>query len=247
MPDRIHGERIRIDDDQVQRFFSDRARRGEKLDPVVAMLYQDSNPALAMSRDLHEKETVLPLLKATDQDRVLDIGCGLGRWTDVLADQVAVYVGTDPIEPLIDMARQRSTGRKNVSFHVCGAEQISLDRLSQSSGFTTILIAGVLHYLNDDVCEAAFRNALACAAETSRVLVRTPIGIEGRFTLRGIWSEELGHKYSAIYRSRAEYLEIFDTIFLGAGFRLTEDFALYTDALSNRTETRQHIFLLERQ
>jgi len=210
------------------------------------MLYQDSNPELAQSRDQHEKETLLPLLDPTEQDRVLDIGCGLGRWTEVLADQVAHYVGTDPIEPLIDLARQRNAGRKNVAFHVCGAEQVSLAALSQTAGFTTILIAGVLHYLNDDVCEAAFRNALACAADESQILVRTPIGIDGRFTLRGIWSDELGHEYSAIYRSRAEYLELFDTIFLGAGFRLTQDFALFADALNNRTETRQHVFLLQR-
>ena len=246
MPDRIHGDRIRIDDGQVQRFFSDRARRSETLDPAVAMLYQDSNPELAQSRDRHEKETLLPLLQPTDQDRVLDIGCGLGRWTEALADRVALYVGTDPTAPLIDVARRRNAGRENVAFHVCGAEQVSLEALSQPTGFTTILIAGVLHYLNDDVCEAAFRNALACAADRSRLLVRTPIGIDGRFTLRDVWSEELEHDYSAIYRSRSEYQDIFDSIFLPAGFRLTEDFALYADALNNRAETRQHVFLLQR-
>lgn len=246
MPERVHGEKIAIDEGAVKRFFWNRARRSARLDPAVAMLYQDSDPALAHERDRYEKATLLPLTAPAASDRVLDVGCGVGRWTEALADKVAAYLGSDPIAPLVEIAREAHAGRGNVAFHVCGAEEVSLERLSETAGFDIILIAGVLHYLNDTVCEAAFRQALACAAPTCRILIRVPTGIEARFTLNGIWSDELNHEYSAIYRSRPEYRRYFDAIFVPARFRLVEDFPLYPEALSNRAETCQHVFLLRR-
>ena len=246
MPDRVHGKKITIDDREVERFFLSRAQRDRTLGPVVAMLFQDSDPALALARDRYEKTVLLPVIAPTVTDRVLDIGCGLGRWTGDLADKVAYYVGSDPITPLIEVARRKYARRNNVEFHVCGAEEISLERLSETADFTIILVAGVLQYVNDTVCEEAFRRALSCAAQACRISIRVPIGIEGRFTLNGVWSEELDHEYSAIYRSRAEYLGWFDQIFEPTGFSLRREFPLYPEALNNRVETRQHVFLLER-
>ena len=216
------------------------------LDPVVAMLYQDSDPALALARDRHEKAILLPMIAPAPTDRVLDMGCGLGRWTGDLVDRVAHYVGTDPIAPFIEFAQQKHGWRDNVTFHVCGAEEIDLERLSECTPFDIILIAGVLHYLNDAICEDSFERVLRCAAPVCRIVIRVPISTGNRLTLTNEWSQELRHKYSAIYRSRTEYLRWFDAIFTPSRFHLGGDVSLYPDTMNNRTETRQHVFLLQR-
>ena len=245
MLNRIHGKRIDINDRHVERFFLNRARRQIR-DPVVAMLYQDSDPALAFARDRHEKAVVLPLIAPGPTDRALDVGCGLGRWTDELADRVGHYVGTDPIAPFIEFARQKHAWRNNVAFHVFGAEEIDLERLSESTAFDIILIAGVLHYMNDAACEAAFERVLRCAAPECRIAIRVPVSTENRLTLNNEWSQELRHEYSAIYRSRPDYVQWFEAIFASSCFRLHVDVPLYPDRLNNRTDTRQHVFLLQR-
>ena len=76
---RIKNEKIRIDDAQVKAFFDSRVKK--RLPYMINYTnYQDQHPELAVQRDVYEKSIIMPLLSLTDNSRVLDIGCGVGRW-----------------------------------------------------------------------------------------------------------------------------------------------------------------------
>lgn len=246
MADRIHGKKVSIDVAHVAGFFSDRANRYEELNPVVSMLYQDSNPELALKRDAFEGDRIEPLLAITPQTRFLDVGCGLGRWATKLRGKIGEYHGIDPIGPLVDIAETVHADTLGFTFQKIAAEEARASTLSVSGKFDVVMIAGVLQYLNDDACVAALQNAAVHAKDTARILIRVPVGVEERLTLKDVWSEELKHEYSAIYRTVEEYHAYFSEALFPAGFQILHDASLYPPELNNRAETRQHVFMLAR-
>jgi SAM-dependent methyltransferase len=246
MKGRIKDESVEIDTGNIAKFFEHRAERYSDVGSVVSMLYQDKNPDLAVARDVFEKEKLLPLLSAGKADRVLDIGCGVGRWAETFLPLGVDYHGTDLVAELIKIAQARFKDQPRFSFQVVASQNARPDTLTKDVPFSIILIAGVLQYMNDGDCRATFENAAMCSAYGTRILIRVPVGTPSRLTLSGIWSAELNHEYSAIYRTASEYVELFDEILRPAGFSVVENSPLYPDALNNRDETRQHFFLLKR-
>lgn len=242
---RILDTQTDIDTSKVIDFFQDRAGRLEKLDSTVAMLYQDNNPQLALDRHDYETKHLLPLIAADRKDIILDIGCGIGRWADAFKNNVKRYIGIDPIDSFVQTAKEKFKGQKEFSFFTLPAESLTQIPMGQEK-FSIFLITGVLHYLNDSQCQLCFSQITDIAQTQSRVVIRVPIGIETRLTLKNIWSEELQYHYSAIYRTADEYKMVFSDTLLKVGFKLTHSHHLYPKALNNRAETCQHIFVLER-
>lgn len=247
MSERIVGTKVRINEEAVTRFFEDRAARYSDEHPVVSVLYQDANPALAESRDLHEKSVALPLLNLSPSDRVLDIGCGIGRWADALIGKVAKYHGTDLIDHLVTIAQERFKDQPGFSFQALRAQDVRAAQLTSPPPYDVVIVAGLFPYINDADCQSILANAAECCSESARMFIREPVGIEKRLTLDRIWSEDLKHEYSAIYRTADEFITFFDAALAPAGFVLTKQAPLLPPELTNRKETTQHYFVLERR
>ncbi len=60
---------------------------------------------------------------------------------------------------------------------------------------------GLMLYLNDGDALSALKQAGSVASARARILLREPVAIEERLTLKGFYSEELKHNYNAVYRS----------------------------------------------
>lgn len=72
-----------------------------------ALTYDQSpNPLLA-----REERYLLPLLPPLHGRRVLDLGCGTGRWLEKLRDAGARAVGVDRSRAMLDVARKKSALR----------------------------------------------------------------------------------------------------------------------------------------
>lgn len=103
---RIIGKISDIDTDVTRTFFDNRIKK--KLPHRYNyVIYQDANPELALERDMYEKSKIGPLLKIQRYSKVLDIGCGVGRWGDEIAPQLieGKYVGIDFSKQLIQIAQ----------------------------------------------------------------------------------------------------------------------------------------------
>ncbi|MHB8872547.1 MAG: class I SAM-dependent methyltransferase [Myxococcaceae bacterium] len=242
---RIVGEKIELDPEDVHRFFE---RRGETINdahPLTSILYQDENPALAEQRDAYEKERVLPLLGLRPEDRVLDLGCGIGRWADVLGGRVRAYHGVDFSASLVAAAKSR-VRRDAFTFQQLAVEDASPEALPVPAGFTHVFIGGVLIYLNDDQVDRSLACAAACCGPSALIYLREPVACEARLTLKRFFSADLKTHYNAIYRTASELRELLDRRLSSAGFRWELEDSLYPEHLNNRRETRQSILILRR-
>jgi SAM-dependent methyltransferase len=82
--------------------------------------------------------------------RALDAGCGSGRHTRLLIEHFDDVVGVDISEPLIDIARQRRSGR-NVRYFAG-----DLMSFADANGFDLVFSSTTLHHVPD--LEAALRH-----------------------------------------------------------------------------------------
>lgn len=243
---RVSGKVVDIDYDATRRFFEQRAGRPAETCSWTRVMYQDDNPELAIARDEHEKRMVLPRLQLRDTDRLLDVGCGVGRWALTVAPFVHQYMGTDFSEGLLVQARDNLGGHENAQFQCLPAQDVG--SLEDFQGpFSRVIVAGVLAYLNDEDAQRCLRGiADVCSSTDAIIYIREPMGVDSRLTLDRFWSEQLESEYSAIYRSREEYRQLFETTLCAAGFRIDEFINLYPQDLQNRLETSQFIVMLHR-
>ena len=78
-----------IDYEQTLNFFNKRADKYKEENPYSVTMYQDDNPTLVEKRNRAETEKLLPLLRLDDESKILDIACGIGRWSDAITTRIA--------------------------------------------------------------------------------------------------------------------------------------------------------------
>lgn len=233
-----------LDREQVRTFFEDRAQKARELGPTQAVIYQDKHPELAAARDRVEKALLLPHMKLTHSARVLDVGCGTGRWSELVQPLCGHYHGIDLSPGLLAVARERLPQAR---FTECAVDELSLVAIGETQPFTHVLSLGVFIYLNDIEWRRALCAIREAAAPTCRIVLREPMATGARLTLRDHFSDEMGQSYHATYRNEETFTQTIAEEWGPAGFRLADKGDVYTEAaLNNRSDTHQRWFVWER-
>jgi len=236
-----------IDRKEVEAFFVQRAQRLKELGPLVTVIYQDRHPEVASQKDEADKRRILPLLTLDGSQRVLDVGCGTGRWADEISANSKSYHGIDFSKELIGYATERFRHLHNCRFTQASVTDFSLEGLGETEPFNLILCAGVLMYLNDADVETALENFASVLTPSCRIVLREPMGIGKRLTLKEHYSEDMDQTYSAIYRTIEEFEQIIKKSLFSKGFYLRDKGYMYEgETLNNRSDTRQMWLVIER-
>ncbi len=237
-----------IDYESTLKFFGKRAEKFNVTNPYSVTMYQDNNPNLVEARNKQELEKLLPMLLLNRQSKVLDVACGIGRWSDAIQSQISEYCGIDFSAELIEIAKRRNQ-LTNRDFLVGSANEIEAVLKKNAKGvYNRILLIGILMYLNDDDIIDVLTQVEKCCEEASIICIREPIALEERLTLKDFFSEELDDNYNAIYRTRVELMKVFEQCFCNKGFILKQEGFLFSeDNLNNRKETSQYYYIFERE
>ena len=243
---RIYGRKTDLDYAGVKSFFDKRKDKIGKLSPLNLTMYQDKNPELALERDLFEKARFFSLFSIDEHKfKALDIGCGVGRWAFHLSEYVDIYLGFDYSADFINIAKKRALDENlnRLNFQILSATTFEIDDLMVAPPFDLFIVAGVMAYLNDDDCISLLNKIKLLSDTNARFYLREPIALENRLTLSSFYSDDMDAEYSAIYRTVAEYEEIFGQSGIYESFNLLRSESLFPDELNNRKETAQHIFI----
>lgn len=231
----------------VRDFFSNRAKRYDGLNAVMLQNQGD----IPKKRDLNEKRQVLPLFTLNSSVKVIDIGCGVGRWAETLYDKCKTYYGIDFVQENIEQAQDAYRLLPNVVFQRLSAKDIDKTDLCVKPPFHLIIITGLMVYLNDAECNKLMRNVLHLADKThAQIYIRESVSLlEERLTLKNFYSEELVDHYNAIYRTSQEYKTLLEKYLVNdqGKFELLQTDLLLKGELQGRRETNQRFFLLERK
>lgn len=239
---RNYGDKVEIDPMAVKKFYD---QRFDPARPLGSVMMSDDEEMLR-KRDASEKSRVLPLFKLNAATtRLMDLGCGNGRWYDAFRDRVWAYEGVDFSVPNIQFARGNRKGPR-VNFEVGSSDQIGALKLRYAP-YHFVLSCGLFVYLNDDQVEATFRALLPLLQPKAQLYIRTSVSvIEQRLTLKDFPSEALKADYHGIYRPPGEYEEMFRAIFFPEGFSISSTCLLLNEEIGAKKETNQQYWLLER-
>ena len=206
MQTRVYTDKIEIDNNSTKEFWENRANNINNLQTVL--LGSDKTGIEQNTRNEHEKLIVESVIKQIQNPRILDIGCGIGRWAENLINQFDSYTGVDFSEGFINFASEKFANYSNIKFY--NNSILNLDKEILNAKFNFIICTGVLMYVNDsnifDILKA-FRRVTP-----EYVYIQESISLmDARLTLNKFESKDLQTNYNAIYRTKQEYEEYFKT------------------------------------
>lgn len=245
---RVYKNKTTIEYSEIKDFYNRRAKKFNEESPYSATMLQDDNPELVKKRNENEVRVLKPLLKIGKDSNILDVACGMGRWSDAITEEIAGYCGIDISEELVEIANKRNQ-KKNRAFY-CSSSHMLLDCLAahhKTEKFNRVLFIGSLMYLNDEDVLSTFCQVESVCEEKALICIREPIGLEERLTLKSFFSEELNDTYNAVYRTRDDLYRCIYDAFITKEFHISEEDFMFKDKeLNNRKETAQYYFILER-
>ena len=75
--------------------------------------------------------------------RILELGCGTGAWTEVLAESADFVLATDASEAMLDLARMHGEDLDNVEYRLVDALDLPDDLASGGDKFSAVFMAGL--------------------------------------------------------------------------------------------------------
>ncbi len=119
---------------------------------------------------LEQRAALRPWIRPVSGSRALDAGCGVGRWSGMLATRGFVVTGVDLSPTMVEQARRRANERSHSSrcvFHVG-----DLATLPAGGEFDLVLVVTVLqHVLDETALREALRRLVARLAPGGRMIV----------------------------------------------------------------------------
>ncbi len=181
------GSRNRIDETAVGRHYGDWFTRGLR---GIGMRYVFSRRGLWVINTPFRR--ILGAAKITPEDRVLDLGCGIGNILIALSERTAFVqpaVGVDVSPALIELGQREvhnagMDGR--ITLQVAPATSLPFDNAS----FDLVLTSHVIKHLDDDALSRSFREVARVLGPGGRFLIwefkksllSAPIFVSARLT-----------------------------------------------------------------
>lgn len=245
---RIYGEKIDINTEKIENLYNKRAENVSNMKSIyTSVLLGDQNSDYADEWNKVEKDMIIPFLKADSNSVVWDLGCGIGRWGEILMPLCSSYTGVDFSEGMIKIACERCTDYiNNEKKFIRNSVQRFLADAEKQARPDVIIVSYVCMYINDSELKEVMRKLADLAAEKCVIYFIDTVAIEKRLTLNGIYSSALKSEYSALYRTVDEYNTFYEPL-VNAGFE--KKFCDYMPKLNNEeqySETDRYCTVFER-
>lgn len=230
-----------IDDEKVKAFWDSRARTyGDLAFESIANLEQD--PDNLQLKIQGETARVFDYLGDVTGKSVLDLGAGVGQWAFRFVDRGASSVtAVEYSAPLAEIgaAEARRRGVSAIEFVVSPAQDFESDRT-----WDLVYIAGLFVYLNDESAARLMEHLPTFCHSDTLVILRDGTGRHERHEINDRMSDHLQTTYSATYRTRAQYLDLFRD----AGLVVERDEDMFEEGspLNKYPETRLRIYRFRR-
>ena len=161
---------------------------------------------LAQYLEQTESRHVFRVITTHPDMRVLDLGCGTGRWAFEFARRCKQVVAADFSKGMVDRCREsaRQLELRNLEFRVS-----SIQEFRCNEQFDLIIISGVLVYLDDEELLQVLRNVKNMLKPDGQVVSRETVAIKDRVEIRKEFHRKIGDTYSATYRLASQYERVF--------------------------------------
>lgn len=229
-----------LDRNRVKKFWDDRAKKYDSLAfESVANLEEDSDN-LKLKIQL-ETTKVFKWMGNIADKTILDIGAGVGQWSFRFIEHgVHSVTAVEFSEPLAEIGRKeaKKLNTNNIKFVVTPAE-----KYTPIMKFDIVFISGLFVYLDESQTQELMLNIQQAVHSKTVIVLRDGTAVNKRYEINNKMSEHLKSNYSAIYRSRSEYIDLFEKI----GLELVADENMFDEGcqLNKYPETRLRLYLFK--
>ena len=171
-------------------------------------IYEDKETAEARNKE--QCDLMIEKIDFSNK-KVLEIGCGGGRFSEFIHDKCAYYLGIDYTEEHIETAN-KNYDYENCKFQVMSATDIKNDELLIEPPFDVVLISQVLLFINDSDLLKLMEEINKITSDEKQIFITETTAHDSRLTLKDFYSEDLDEDYNAIYRTQEEFLEFFEKL-----------------------------------
>lgn len=238
MKTRIKNKSVDIKINSTKEFWQTRVQNGYNLKTVL--LNEEVNDDVIKNRNIKESNLVKSFLDPNKKYKILDIGCGIGRWVENLFIYIDQYTGIDYTDGFIKLAKNKYK-QTNLEFIQMSATDINISLLRDN--YDLSILTGICMYINDKDLPNLF---LTINNLTNDIIyLQESVSLtEGRLTLDNFYSNDLRQNYSAIYRTIPEYENLL--IQYCTNFKLLASGLLLDNKTGNRKETNASYWILKR-
>lgn len=225
MGQRVYGEKISINTERVKDFYNKRAAMVEEKGWEAVSLGSE-NPEIAARIYNYDQNELFPKLGIDGETRVLEVGCGMGRWANIILPHCREYYGIDFSEGILNAAKKicHDYADRGHFYHMSASEAVEKDTAFWGGGFGSILFSGVCMYINDDKLKQVFEKVCQLCDKKCTICIRETAAFVDRLTLNEFPSEALKSTYNAIYRTQQEYNNLFEPFFKASFVIAEQDF-----------------------
>lgn len=236
MNTRVYDKKIDINNQKTKIFWEDRAN-SNNITMATVLLGDDKTGKAQEDRNKKEASLLLSLLDNRNF-KILDIGCGNGRWANNLYNKIDKYLGVDYTKSLINYASSKFLDSNHITFLHSSVLDLNVEEIG--TDYDLIICTGVLMYINDLDLKKVFE--LIHKISPKYFYLQESISlINSRLTLNNIESASLNANYSAIYRTPEEYEKYF------TDFNVIKSDLLLDDKIGGRSETNAKYWFLMRK
>lgn len=226
-----------INQHKIKNFWDARADKVKDLTFESIVNLEEDPKNLQLKIDL-ETEKVFDWLPDLTGKTILDLGAGVGQWSFRFIERGAKHVtAVEYSAPLAEIGRQVAIDRNinNIDFVVSGAEQFKSEEK-----FDVVFISGLFVYLVEDQARELMSNLPGFCHRDTFVLLRDGTAIDQHYEINDRHSAHLNTAYSAIYRTREEYI----SLFAAAGLTIGRDENMFDEGcvLNKYKETRLRLY-----
>jgi 2-polyprenyl-3-methyl-5-hydroxy-6-metoxy-1,4-benzoquinol methylase len=200
-----------------------------------SLMNLEIDPQKSIEKFTFEKARLESIITYNSSWNIVDLGGGVGLWSEYFSDKVKGVTLVEREKRFVELAKERIK-KENVSVVLSDVSEFD----DVENKFDAVFISGVTLYLTDDRLNMMMKKIKKYMKPNGLFIHRDAYGIDERFLLDRKNSENLKLDYSAVYRSRNEYDEIFVK---EHGFEKTFDEDMYPNEtqLNKRKETRLRI------
>jgi len=173
---------------------------------VNSLMNLESDEKKAEEKFFLEKRHLEKVIKFTSTNKIVDLGAGIGLWSEYFSKQVQCVYLVEKQPKFIQEAKVRIEKFNIKNIIISQSDVINYKLPSNSVDY--IFLSGVTIYLNNHSLNCLLNNIYKYLKPNGKIIHRDAYGRNEKYIVNH-YSDALSLEYSALYRTEEEYNEMF--------------------------------------